>query len=139
MKFDKLEKWYAGQCSPSCIVYGANEVDAAIAELKGDIADLRDDKKSTDAILDERNAEIAELKEQYFELQDTAIKIDKELTETRKGLHNQKYKRCLAMARWCERKRIDAADYRIPREKWELYDKWHNRWLELAEKFKEVK
>lgn len=33
-----------------------------IAELKSDIADLRDDKKSTDAILDERNAEIAELK-----------------------------------------------------------------------------
>lgn len=35
-----------------------------VAELKSDIADLRDDKKLTDAILDERNAEIAELKEE---------------------------------------------------------------------------
>lgn len=34
MKCDELEKWYAGQCSPSCVVYGANEVDEAIAELK---------------------------------------------------------------------------------------------------------
>ena len=43
------------------------------------------------------------------------------------------------MAKWCELKRIDAANYRIPREKWELYEKWHKRWLELAEKFKEAK
>lgn len=32
-----------------------------VAQLKCDIADLRDDKKTTDAILDERNAEIAEI------------------------------------------------------------------------------
>ena len=51
----------------------------------------------------------------------------------------QKYKRCLAMAKWCERKRFDAADYRIPRRKWEFYDKRHKRWLALAEKFKEAK
>ena len=36
MKCDELEKWYAGQCSPSCVVYGANEVDATIAELKSE-------------------------------------------------------------------------------------------------------
>lgn len=36
MKCDKLEKWYAGQCSPSCVVYGAKEVDVAIAELKSE-------------------------------------------------------------------------------------------------------
>ena len=46
------------------------------------------------------------------------------------------YKRCLAMAKWCRLKRLDASDYRIPREKWEFYDKWYKRWLELAEKFK---
>ncbi|WP_173383949.1 hypothetical protein [Fibrobacter succinogenes] len=43
-------------------VYIKSEADKVIAELKSDIADLRDDKKLTDAILDERNAEIAELK-----------------------------------------------------------------------------
>ena len=33
-----------------------------VAQLRCDIADLRDDKKTTDAILDERNAEIAEIR-----------------------------------------------------------------------------
>ena len=54
------------------------------------------------------------------------------------NIAKQKYKRCLAMAGWCERKRVDAA-YRIPREKWEFYEKWHKRWLELAEQLKEAK
>ena len=54
-------------------------------------------------------------------------------------LRHSNYKRCLAMAKWCERKRIDAADYRIPREKWNFYDNWHTRWLEFAEQFKEAK
>ena len=60
-------------------------------------------------------------------------------SEADKVIAHHKYKRCLAMARWCKRKRIDAADYRIPRGKWEFYDKWHKRWRELAEKFKEEK
>ena len=37
--------------------------DTELAQLRSDIADLRDDKKTTDAILDERNAEIAELQD----------------------------------------------------------------------------
>jgi hypothetical protein len=41
------------------------------------------------------------------------------------------------MANWSERKRVDAANIRIPREKWEFYEKWHNRWLAIAKKFKE--
>ena len=41
--------------------YLKSEADKKIAELKADIADLRDDKESTDAILDERNAELAKL------------------------------------------------------------------------------
>ena len=49
------------------------------------------------------------------------------------NVRHQKRKRCLAMAKWCECKRIDAANYRIPREKWEFYDKWQKRWLALAE------
>ena len=52
-------------------------------------------------------------------------------------IRHQKYKRCLAMAKVCKLKRFDAADYRIPRRKWDFYDKWLKRWLELAERFKE--
>jgi hypothetical protein len=51
----------------------------------------------------------------------------------------EKDKRCLAMARWCESRRVDSADCTIPKRKWEFFARWHKRWLELAEKFKEVK
>lgn len=60
----------------------------------------------------------------------------------------QKYKRCLAIARWCFTKsnyhfvvgrsedgKTGMTHYRISR----LYSKWHKRWLELAEQFKEDK
>ena len=47
--------------------YLKSEADKVIEKLKADNADLLDDKKSTDAILDERNAEIAELKADYKE------------------------------------------------------------------------
>ena len=60
-------------------------------------------------------------------------------SEADKMIRHHKYKRCLAMAKWCERKRIDAADYRIPRGKWEFYDKWYRRWLKIAKQFKEAK
>lgn len=53
-------------------------------------------------------------------------------------LHH-KNKRCLAMARWSKIMRILAADYRVPRKKWNFYEKWYNRWLQLAEKFKDEK
>ena len=55
----------------------------------------------------------------------------------RQKMNYNKYKRCLAMARLC-----DAVMYAYPsfgtespKEKW--CQKWHNRWLELSEKFKE--
>lgn len=59
-------------------------------------------------------------------------------SEVDKVIAHQKYRRCLAMAKWCECKRIDAADDRIPRKKWDFYGKWHKCWLIIAEKFKEA-
>ena len=47
----------------------------------------------------------------------------------------QKYKRCLAMAEWCDAE-SDVADADGDYEDMKWYQKWHNRWLELAEKFK---
>ena len=64
---------------------------------------------------------------------------DDVVAEKDKQLRHHKYKRCLAMARWFKIMSILAADYRVPREKWNFYEKWHNRWLELSEKFKEAK
>lgn len=90
---------------------------------------------------------IAEQNERYFELQDTAIKIDEELTETKKQLHYNKYNRCFAMAKWCE----ERYKYLTCLENWQLtdkeyqqvigdyWDRWYKRWLELAQIFKERK
>ena len=78
---------------------------------------------------------IAELKADYKEacdrLQTDNLIKDEQIAATRYN----KYKRCLAMARWCESDRIAATDYTI--EKWEFYDKWYNRWLRIAEQFKD--
>ena len=41
MKCDKLEEWYAGQFSPSARVYGASDVNEAIAELKQKLEDVQ--------------------------------------------------------------------------------------------------
>ena len=80
---------------------------------------------------------IAELKADYEEacgrLQTANLIKDEQIVATR----HSKYKRCLAMAKLCKRKRIDAADYRIPRKKWEFYDKWYKRWFKIAEQFKD--
>ena len=66
-------------------------------------------------------------------------KLKKSGRSLRQKMYHHKHKRCLAMARWFKIMSILAADYRVPREKWNFYEKWHNRWLELSEKFKEAK
>lgn len=52
-------------------------------------------------------------------------------SEADKVIAHQKYKRCLAMVKWCEE--VDlfggyTSNY---------WMRWRNKWLELAEKFKE--
>ena len=64
-------------------------------------------------------------------------KLKKSGRSLRQKMYHHKYKRCLAMARWFKIMSILAADYRVPREKWNFYEKWHKRWLELSEKFKD--
>lgn len=66
-------------------------------------------------------------------------------------LRRHKYKRCLAMALWCEdeaeinhNSAYEASEYLPSREAYfrkraEHYERWHKRWRELAEKFKEEK
>ena len=58
-------------------------------------------------------------------------------------LRHQKYKRCLAMARWCFTKSNyhfvlarHGEDAKENNRRSVLYSKWHKRWLAIAEKFK---
>jgi hypothetical protein len=90
---------------------------------------------------------IAELKADYKEacdrLQTANIIKDEQLAATR----HQKYKRCLAMAEWCnsEMGRETFACFRprhtkeVWREEHKYWAKWRKIWFELYIKFKEAK
>lgn len=66
-------------------------------------------------------------------------------------LRHHKYKRCIAMAKQCKESLRLMRTYEVTDDYWEpghdaeyfckkgdFYKKWRNRWLKLAEKFKEV-
>ena len=96
---------------------------------------MRDDIKS----ITNKDKEIAELEERIADGDKDFEMVNNQNERLLKIVRHHKYKRCLAMARWFKIMSILAADYRVPREKWNFYEKWHNRWLELSEKFKEAK
>ena len=104
-------------CDGAIEVYIKSEADKVIAELE------ESHKMEVEQLL----IEIVKLKEGAKNLI-----LDNYLKD--KEIRRHKFKRCLAMAMWCECERIATTDYTI--EKWEFYDKWHKRWLELAERFK---
>lgn len=68
--------------------------------------------------------------------------------EADKVIRHQKYKRCLAMARWCHTNdqmtsrlykeacivKIQGRDSYFFQARW--WEKWHKRWLQLAEQVK---
>lgn len=76
----------------------------------------------------------ADYKEAIDRLQTANLIKDEQLAATR----HQKYKRCLAMSEWCDAEAdVDDADGDYEDMRW--YQKWHERWLKLAEQFKEAK
>jgi hypothetical protein len=109
-------------------VYLKEDVDAAIAELK---RKLQDQCISCPVKMQEDDV-VAELKADYREackrLQTANLIKDEQIAATR----HQKYKRCLAMAKWCRE-----CSWSKCVEKFDFYYKWYNRWLEIAEQFKD--
>lgn len=113
--------------------YLKSEADKVIAELKAQKAQAEDDCAYWK--MSEGNAVNA-----MHETEEYAVQLYKEL-------RHHKYKRCLAMARWCEtnvynirRKPLcDMDDHEGWQHDDEFWQRWHKRWLELAEKFKEGK
>jgi len=97
-----------------------SEADRVIAELE--------DKALQYKVLDKEHCRDLNTQERFFA----------------KQIAYNKYKRCLAMARWCSERvaRIEK-DYAFWRHGKDyasnFYKRWKKRWLELAEKFKEAK
>lgn len=154
----------------SILVYLKSEADKVIADKDAEIAQLqamlegrnkqvwalkhRIAPKQSDKTLQERFNEVCE-KHGVSTLQD----LDWAFCESEKRrtkdninavniIYHHKYKRCLAMARWCLTERVyfhyrydDWGDKGYDRPyKWKkvvFWGKWARRWLKIAEEFKE--
>ena len=83
---------------------------------------------------------ITKLKEKLVE--QTTLRVWAEIQ-----LRHNKYKRCLAMAKWCESKvyhirrtpLCDMSEHKYWQYENDFWQRWQKRWPELAEKFKEMK
>lgn len=102
----------------------------------GSIADAKVYIKSeADKVIEELRNEADVYKAKYEQEYDIAVHNEKQLSVMRIELRHHKYKRCLAMARWCVSMMIFNSKYGTDK-KWHLFKKWHKHWLELADKFK---
>jgi hypothetical protein len=118
----------------NCDFYLKPEADKVIAEKDKTIAELKD-KAIQYKVLDKEHCRDLNTQERFFA----------------KQIAHNKYKRCVAMARWCkiqdEFMQLESERLGLPqstlfleyRRKSMWWNKWRNRWHELAEKFKEAK
>ena len=85
---------------------------------------------------------IAELKDKVLQYKVLYKELCRDINTQERNfalqVNYQKYKRCLPIARTCKRNRLNASVCG-PIVKIDFWEKWHRRWLELAEKFKETK
>lgn len=138
--------------------YNSERIYWAVEQVEqeaGDIDDLHLDdnlfylKSEADKKIAEKDKEIQRLEnlcESYrIDCDNLAIReanACKEIGRDNKQIRHQKRKRCLAMARisqddWHLHNSFYAIGHQgFEKRKCEFYEKWHKRWLELAEKFK---
>jgi hypothetical protein len=115
-------------------------------------------KREADKVIADKDAEIANLKEQVQE--ERSAKVDYKISandlsdglkEASEEIRYHKYKRCLAMAKWCKGEQTYSA-FAIyctehPESRWadksvlvgswfEFWKKRERRWLKFAKKFK---
>lgn len=131
------EQYLTFQCN---VRQMCKDVLAKLEEQESEIAELKEKLKAQTSIAEEGWKEFRTYHSSYAE----AVK---ELYEKNKELRHQKYKRCLSMAEMCNA-RYDEEDAKVNGcgASWEYiskemkyWERWRNRWLKIAEKFKEAK
>jgi hypothetical protein len=131
--------------------YNSERIYWAVEQVEqeaGDIEDLHLDdnlfyiKSEADKVIAKLESEITQLsKQSSCKFSDDCLRV----RQLKRELRRQKYKRCLAMARWCESEenRLEAIApiFDTNKECWEYNsDYWYKqreRWLKIAEKIKE--
>ena len=91
------------------------------------------EEKEADKVIAEKDAEILALDAEVFKEKHHAKLFFDERNYAETQLRRYKYKRCLAMVQVLEH----VCPMTNRKAKWR--DKWHKRWLEIAEIFKEAK
>lgn len=95
-------------------------------------------RTDADNVIAEKDETIDELKERNDELQKATDSAWNKVNAMYDELLRHKYKRCLAMAKWCRTSaRCDEGLGAFKYRDW--YWKWFKRWLAIADKFKEAK
>ena len=102
-------------------------------------------KSEADKVIAELEDELRAANEQIENLINSASSImlfqDRVKDNKCDELRHNKYKRCLAMVKYCDmgltyyNEKLDSFSC----ERADFFYKWYNRWWELAEKFKEAK
>ena len=99
------------------------------------------EEKEADKVIAEKDEAIKEMEERIADGDKDFEMANNQNERLLKIVRHQKYKRCLAMAKWCDERiaRIEK-DYAFWRHGKDyaqnFYKKWHKRWLSIAEKFK---
>ena len=98
-------------------------------------------KSEADKVIAEKDSEIARLNAIRKVHVEAIESMGAGLLQDDKEIRHQKYKRCLAMAKWCDEVMMscELRGYTVHRiwcnrHQWAM--RWKYKWLELAEKFK---
>lgn len=96
-------------------------------------------KSEDDAVIAEKDAEIARLKAIRKVHVEAIGSMEAGLQQDEEEIRHHKYKRCLAMAAYCHTNVHCIMGHRLcalADWKKEWFERWRKRWLELAERFK---
>jgi hypothetical protein len=115
-----------GKDRAEVLYYLKSEADKVIAELEMKLAAAK-------LVL-----RLNEPKALYSNL-DTMSRLNHKIDVVERRELHQKYKRCLAMYRYCSIKALYELDFKGNDAEWKWYSKWMHTWFKLAMKFKEAK